>query len=168
MLFRQASSWLSVVISALVPVAFAKIDLTVLGPSYQPPKGFDFQAFDDAKSQATTALNQIIATGNSTYGPLDTQGTSFSASVFSLSSNEPLYEFHFEAPGLAGSYTKGKLSENTIYRTGSLGKLLTTYTWLVDIGDDIFLDPITKYIVRNCFPQSSYSADFRVLPIARA
>lgn len=132
--------------------SLAKIDLAMLGPDYQPAASHAFQAFDDAKSQATDALNQIIATGNSTYGPFDTQGTSFSASIFDLTSNEPLFEFHFEAPTLEGSYTKGKLTENTIYRTGSLGKLFTMYAWYVDIGDAIFTEPITKYIVsdRRC------------------
>ncbi|KAL6252772.1 hypothetical protein RBB50_000491 [Rhinocladiella similis] len=123
-----------------------KIDLAALGPVYQPAANHSYQAFATAKQQATDAINQLIATGNNTYGAFDNQGTSFSASVFDLTSNEYLFEFHFEAPGLNGSYTKGKLSENTIYRTGSLGKLLTIYNWLVDIGDEVYLDPITKYV----------------------
>ena len=145
--------WGSFALSVFAPGSLAKIDLSVLGPVYQPATSHSFQAFDDAKAQATEALNQIIATGNSTYGPLDNQGTSFSASVFDLTSNEPLFEFHFEAPTLTGSYTKGNLTENTIYRTGSLGKLLTVYAWLVDIGDDVFTHPITKYVVNDppCF-----------------
>lgn len=124
-----------------------KIDLSVLGPVYLPAANNSYAAFVNASTQATAALQQAIATGNTTYGPFDNQATSFSASVFSLTSEEPLFEFHFEAPQLNGSYTAGKLSENTIYRTGSLGKLLTIYTWLVDIGDSIYLDPITKYVV---------------------
>ena len=139
----------SFALSAFAPGVFAKLDLSVLGSIYQSAANHSFQAFEDAKAQATNAFNQIIATGNSTYGPLDNQGTSFSVSVFTLTSDEPLYEFHFEAPGLNGSYTKGKLTENTIYRTGSLGKLLTMYIWLVDIGDSIFTDPITKYVVSD-------------------
>ena len=124
-----------------------KIDLALLGPIYQPATTNSLQAWTDAAQQATDAINQILATGNSTYGALDNQGTSFSASVFSLTSDEPLFEFHFEAPTLNGSYTKGKLTENTIYRTGSLGKLLVIYTWLIDIGEGVYLDPITKYVV---------------------
>ncbi|KIW11614.1 hypothetical protein PV08_10916 [Exophiala spinifera] len=123
-----------------------KIDLAALGPIYQPAANHSYQAFATARRQATDAINELIATGNNTYGVFDNQGTSFSASVFDLTSDEYLFEFHFEAPGLNGSYTKGKLSENTIYRTGSLGKLLTIYNWLVDIGDGVYLDPITKYV----------------------
>ncbi|KAI1609311.1 putative penicillin-binding protein [Exophiala viscosa] len=123
-----------------------KIDLAVLGPVYQPASNSSYQAFIDASAQAAAALEEAIATGNTTYGAFDNRATSFSASVFSLTSDVPLFEFHFEAPQLNGSYTQGQLSANTIYRTGSLGKLLTIYTWLVDIGDSIYLDPITKYV----------------------
>ncbi len=147
MAMRKTVAWAVVAASAFAIPLDPKIDLTLLGPIYQPAANNSLQPWIDARKQATDALNQIVAIGNSTYGALDNQGTSFSASVFSLTSDEPLFEFHFEAPTLNGSYTKGKLTENTIYRTGSLGKLLTIYTWLVDIGDSVYLDPITKYVV---------------------
>jgi hypothetical protein len=147
MLKMKALTWAFLATSAFAIPDDPKIDLTLLGPIYPPSTNTSLQAWADAKQQATDAINKIIATGNSTYGPLDNQGTAFSASVFSLASDEPLFEFHFEAPTLNGSYTKGKLTENTIYRTGSLGKLLSIYTWLVDIGDDVYSDLITKYVV---------------------
>jgi hypothetical protein len=132
---------------AIPPVFDVNIDLALLGPIYAPASNNSLQAWTDAKKAATDALNNVIKTGNNSYGPLDNQGTSFSASVFSLTNNEPLFEFHFEAPTLNGSYTKGKLSENTIYRAGSISKLFTVYAFLVDIGDHVYLDPVTKYIV---------------------
>jgi hypothetical protein len=138
--------WASLVASGLA-MSDSKIDLAMLGPVYQAAANTSFQAFTDAKIQANKALNQAIATGNTTYGPFDNQATSFSVSVFSITSSEPLFEFHFEAPQLNGSYTKGKLTENTVYRSGSLGKLMTIYTWLVNIGDSVYTDPITKYVV---------------------
>lgn len=124
-----------------------KIDLALLGPIYQPAANSSFRAFDDARIQATQAINQIISSGNSTYGLFDQETTSFSVSVFSKHDDNLLFEFHYEASELNGSYTKGRLTENTVYRTGSLGKLMTVYTWLVNIGDSVFSDPITKYIV---------------------
>lgn len=131
-----------------------KTDLAIYGPIYQPAANASFEAFVDARAQATQAIEQVIATGNSTYGPFDLSlPNSFSASVFLLNSDEPIFEYHYEAPGLNGSYTKGKLTEDTIYRTGSLGKLMTIYTWLVDIGDSVFTDPITKYVVRFGYSQ---------------
>lgn len=137
-------------VASVASAAFAylpKTDLSVLGSVYQPAANESFEAFDNAKQTVLDALRDIIASGNSTYGPFDNATTSFSASVFSLKTGKSIFEYHFEAPQLNGSYTKGKLTENTIYRTGSLGKLMTIYTWLVDIGDSIYTDSITKYIV---------------------
>lgn len=124
-----------------------KTDLALLGPVYGAQLDPSADAFTKAASQASAAVKQAVTTGNTSYGMLDVQGTSFSASVFVVGSDKPLFEYHFEAPGLNGSYTKGKLSEDTVYRTGSLAKLFTMYVWMVDIGDGVFNDPITKYIV---------------------
>lgn len=143
----RALLWASFIASTTAVVFDQPIDITLLGPIYLPAAKRSLQAWDDAVTQANAALNDIIQTGNSTYGPFDNQGTSFSASVFDLTTNRPLFDFHFEAPQLNGSYTKGKLTDNTIYRTGSLGKLLTMYAWMIDVGDSVFTDPITKYVV---------------------
>lgn len=147
------ASW---ALPAFADFVLPKVDLATLGPSYQPAANSSFQAFEDAATKATEAIKKIIATGNSTFGPFDNETTSFSLSVFSASDAKPLYEFHFEAPGLNGSYTKGKLTEDTIYRSGSLGKLLVVYTFLVDIGDDIFTDPVTNYIVSDLYAYWNY------------
>ncbi|KAE9373918.1 putative penicillin-binding protein [Stipitochalara longipes BDJ] len=119
---------------------------TLLGPIYLPPTNSSWQALSDASIQAQNAILQALQLGLSDYGPIDNQTTSFSASVFSATTNETLFEYHFEAPGLNGSYTKGNLTENTIYRTGSLGKLFMVYLFLVDIGEGVFLDPVTDYV----------------------
>lgn len=126
-------------------------DLSVLGPVYMPVAHFDFAAFRTAKDQVIAEIEASISSGNSIYGPIDNDTTSFSVQVFGVQSDEPLLDYHFEAPGLEGS-TKKPLSENTVYRSGSLGKLMTVYIWMVDIGDKVFLDPITNYIVGSPFP----------------
>lgn len=124
-----------------------KTDLALLGPVYRAQLDPSADAFTKAATQAAEAVQKAVTSGNTSYGVLDTKGTSFSASVFIVGSDTPLFEHHFEAPELNGSYTKGNLTENTVYRTGSLAKLLTMYLWMVDIGDHVFSDPITKYIV---------------------
>lgn len=145
--FGRALLGATLIASASAVVFDQTIDLSLLGPIYLSARDRSSQAWDNAVTQATAALNQVIQTGSNSYGPFDNQGTSFSASVFDLTSNEPLFDFHFEAPQLNGSYTRGRLTDNTIYRTGSLGKLLVMYAWMIDIGDSIFTDPITKYVV---------------------
>lgn len=133
--------------AAYAAFSLPKTDLALLGPVYQAQLDPSADAFATAATQAAESVKNAVASGNTSYGVLDTKGTSFSASVFIVGSDEPLFEYHFEAPGLNGSYTKGRLTENTIYRTGSLAKLLTMYVWMIDIGDHVFNDPITKYIV---------------------
>jgi len=119
-----------------------------IGPVYLSPANGSSAAFDDARTQSKAEIDEAVRTGESRYGEIDGQETSFSISVFSTNSNETLFTYHFEAPLLNGSYTRGKLTDDTIYRTGSLGKLMTVYQFLVDVGDSVFYDPITKYIVR--------------------
>ncbi|KAH8691668.1 beta-lactamase/transpeptidase-like protein [Talaromyces proteolyticus] len=107
--------------SANAAFSFPKTYLALLGPVYQAQLNPSANAFVNAEAQARKAVQQAVSTGNTSYGVLDTTDTSFSASVFIL-------------------------TEETIYRTGSMAKLLTMYIWMVDIGDDVFNDPITKYI----------------------
>jgi CubicO group peptidase (beta-lactamase class C family) len=141
--------FLQLLFAAAANAAFSlpTTDLALLGPVYQAQLDPSADAFAKAATQASDAVKKAVTSGNTSYGLLDTQGTSFSASVFIVGSDKPLFEYHFEAPGLNGSYTKGKLTEDTVYRTGSLAKLFTMYVWMVDIGDSVFNDPITKYIV---------------------
>lgn len=144
--------------STLVLSAYARspvlplTDQPLIGRVYLPPANGSFSAFDDARTRAKAWIDQALATGDSEYGAIDTQETSFSISVFSTDSNETLFTYHYEAPLLNGSLTRGKLTDDTIYRTGSLGKLLSVYQFLVDVGDNVFLDPITKYIVSSPMP----------------
>ena len=148
-------SWRGYVVACLAIAARGienfppKNALTVLGPVYQATTNTTWPQYASAASHARDTILQSIASGVSPYGPLDNQSTSFSIAVFSATDNSTIFDFHFEAPQLNGSYTRGKLSDDTIYRTGSIGKLLTVYAWLVDISDSVFLDPITKYVVSH-------------------
>lgn len=131
-------------------------DMAALGNIYLPVSEYTSRIFDAARQNLTNLIEDAIATGDSKYGPMF-NNTAFSASVFSLVTGEPIFEYHYEAPILGkGSYTKGKLSEDTIYRTGSLGKLLLVYTWLANLGDSAWSDPITKYIPEFAEAQKSY------------
>jgi hypothetical protein len=136
---------------------FGKSDQSLLGPVYLPATNGSSHFFREAKRQAYDEIQTAIKTGHSKYGKIDNEETSFSVQVFSTLNNETLFDFHFEAPKLNGSYTKGKLSDQTVYRTGSLGKLMAVYAILVDIGDHVFLDPVTKYVVSTLTQGLFYS-----------
>jgi hypothetical protein len=136
-------AWSAVADNDLLP----KIVSAMTGAAYLPESNIMRPELSDAVRKAQAVINKSIRTGESLYGPIDNQETSFSISVFSAQSNETNFDLHFEAPQLSGSCTKGRLTDDTIYRTGSLGKLMTVYAILVEIGDHVFLDPVTTYIV---------------------
>jgi hypothetical protein len=136
---------------AAFPGVLSNTAPTLIGPVYLPATNSSSQAFLDASSAAYDAINAAINTGISQYGPVDNQTTSFSVAVYSATTNDTLFEYHFAAPQLNGSLTKGKLTDNTIYRTGSLGKLFMMYAFLVDIGDGVFLDSVVEYLVSFWF-----------------
>jgi hypothetical protein len=97
--------------------------------------------------RSTQILNQTIASGNTTYGLFDSENTTYFLEIFSTHESQPLFTKHHAAQALstAPSGTKA-VDSNTIYRIGSLTKLFTAYTFLIQAGDVKFNDPVTKYI----------------------
>ena len=59
-----------------------------------------------------------------------------------------LWQHKYTSPKLLTVNTTGvkEVDENTVHRIGSISKMLTVYTFLVQIGDGVWNDPVTKYI----------------------
>jgi CubicO group peptidase (beta-lactamase class C family) len=114
----------------------------LLGPSFPAPSDI---GSTQAIRKAQEAFPQIVQNAMSA-GLIDNETTSFSISVFSASDNKTLYEQHFNAPGLNGSLTAGKLDDRTVYRVGSISKLFTVYAILIKNGMHDFNQPITNYV----------------------
>jgi CubicO group peptidase (beta-lactamase class C family) len=76
------------------------------------------------------------------------QNYSFALEVFSAHDPEPLFSVLHTAPNLAKLNTVGvkRVDENAIFRLGSLTKIYTIYTFLINAGDEIWNEPITKYV----------------------
>ena len=103
-----------------------------------------------ALSNLTDALDTLIATGNSTVGPYAPANiTTWSIGMFSTSdeSSDPFWQYHFTAPSVANS-TAGvhKADMDSVYRVGSISKLFTVYSLLVQAGDGYWQDPVTKWV----------------------
>jgi CubicO group peptidase (beta-lactamase class C family) len=71
--------------------------------------------------------------------------TSWSVQVFSASQGTPLWENYHTAPNVNDSYVS-KVDGDTIYRLGSVTKIFTILTFLVEAGDKYWNMPITEYI----------------------
>jgi hypothetical protein len=79
----------------------------------------------------------------SIYGPLGND-TTFSVEVYSLG-EESLLSHHYNAPALPAAGVE-EVDSDTVYRVGSISKLLTTYLYLINAGFESWNDPITKYV----------------------
>ena len=119
----------------------------VLGPVLPAPTApASSNAIKKAQSSFSSSLDAILSTGKTDYGTLDINTTSFSINIFSSHDNTTIFSYHYEAPGLNGSLTSGTLNDNTLYRIGSLSKLLTIYTLLIESGDAKLDLPVTNYV----------------------
>lgn len=141
----------------LRPVAFITFLLTLgcavdvcfpLGPTYPSPRT---PSKTETLAQALNVLNSTIveslSANGSSYGQLDPNATSFSVEIFSLRESQPLLTYHFSAPEFANA-TEGvrEVNSSTVYRLGSMSKLLSVYNFLIAAGDYHFNQPITKYV----------------------
>lgn len=118
-----------------------------LGPVYEKPQGLSTDASIRLAAQNLTAVlnRQVKSLNNSTDTTVLNVNTSFSIDFFSAHDQESLFQYHFTAPVLNVSSTK-KVDENTVYRIGSISKLVTVFALLLQDGKVHFDDPITKYV----------------------
>jgi CubicO group peptidase (beta-lactamase class C family) len=119
----------------------------LLGPQYPMPEGLSTSSIiNDMKAVFSKLVDEAISTKKTPWGPIELVNTSFSVGVFSIDSDEFLYEFHHHGPGLDGTLTGEALDNGTLYRIGSITKLLTVYTLLVKLGPSYWSQPIVKFI----------------------
>lgn len=81
-------------------------------------------------------------------GILDANTTTFSVEAYSLHSEQPLFTRHYTPALLASQRTSGVavVDSDTVYRVGSVSKLLTVYTFLIAAGDEPWNRPITAFV----------------------
>lgn len=118
-----------------------------LGPSFVPTEALSkSQTFQAALGILNATIEQSLANGT-VYGQLDPTSTSFSVDIWSLHDDDPLYTYHFSAPDFAED-EEGvkKVDSDTVYRLGSMSKLITVYTFLLAAGDTKFRQPVTQYV----------------------
>ena len=127
-------------------VAFQPCPL--LGPSFPPPTNLSSSPIlQAALANLSSLLNNAINTGNTTHGPFLADDLSLSLLLFSTHSKAPIFQYSHTAPSLSNS-TIGvsRVDENSIFRIGSISKLFTIYTFLVERGMRDWREPVTKYV----------------------
>ena len=96
----------------------------------------------------TDTVEAALKTGTTSNGwVFDNATTSFSLSLWSVTSNQSLWEYHREGSDIRGNITTGGvLNNDTLYRVGSVSKLYTVYTYLAATGDKHLDEPVTSWV----------------------
>ncbi|KAE8332532.1 beta-lactamase/transpeptidase-like protein [Aspergillus sergii] len=126
-----------------------------------PLLGPAFPAFtlDKNSSILTAALANLTGTfdeqnsqGSGSHGDTTPNTTSFSFSLFSAnqgtaSASPFFFDYHYTAPSLQNSSSPIRhVNRDSVYRIGGLTQIFTVWTSLVEAGDGIWHDPVTKYL----------------------
>ncbi|KAI9732550.1 MAG: hypothetical protein M1834_003885 [Cirrosporium novae-zelandiae] len=141
---------LGIIISTLsfIVTSYALQNCPLLGPDFPPPKNLSSNPiFKNVAANFTNLLQEALRNGNMpAYGPLDNANTSFSVSLFSVHEDEPIFEVHHTSPTTNSSSGVSAVDGDTVYRMGSLSKLLTVYLFLIEDGDVHWNEPVTKFV----------------------
>lgn len=110
------------------------------GPAFPKPVRL---SESDAVKSALSDLNDIFANHTA-----EAQKYSLSVQVFSASDPNPIFSLSHTAPNLATQNSAGVkvVDENTVFRLGSLTKIYTIYAFLINAGDGLWNEPVTKYV----------------------
>jgi len=142
-------------VSLLVPAVASQSDAPAeapvfypcpfLGPTYLKPTNLGADPVMKAAADNVTAvILEALATGL-----LDNETTAFSLTAFSTSdeTSTPFYTFHQTPPILAEAPLGVKnVTGDTVYRIGSVSKVITVYAHLVADGFKHFQDPISDFL----------------------
>ncbi|KAF5254159.1 hypothetical protein FANTH_1041 [Fusarium anthophilum] len=75
---------------------------------------------------------------------IDFQNTSFSIDIYPAADKRPLFNYHHSAA--YHGHGVRVVNDTTVYRIGSISKLLTAYVYLIEVGDVSFNHPVTRYV----------------------
>ncbi|OTA84497.1 hypothetical protein M434DRAFT_83248 [Hypoxylon sp. CO27-5] len=96
------------------------------------------------------AVKNAVATLKDIFENVTSVAQNYSMSIQAFSANDPapLFSLSHTAPNLASMNTTGvrTVDENTVFRLGSLTKIYTIYSFLINAGDKYWNEPITKYV----------------------
>lgn len=119
------------------------------GPVYPVPSNLtSLNAIRGAQSDFQRLIDEALKNGTTPWGPVDAVNTTISISVFSTQSDDLVakYQYTGSSPALKTRLSGGKLDTDTLYRLGSVTKMLTVYTVLAKLGTRYWSEPVTNFI----------------------
>ncbi|POS77586.1 hypothetical protein DHEL01_v204024 [Diaporthe helianthi] len=126
--------WAAVATASICPI---------LGPVFPAPRGLHSSAaFQETLELLESTIHEAFESGNTTHGPVNPDDT-YSIQIFSTTSGEPLLDYHRRGPAVLGDRP---IDGDSVYRIASTSKLITVYLLLIEAGESIFSEKVTKYL----------------------
>lgn len=141
-----------------VPLGSASSNCPLYGPEFPYPQRLsEHPIWKAAVANLTGYFDWLDASNTS-----GIDGFSYSYQVFSASPGPGiLWERHVTAKTLPANTTGvKKVDGDTVYRLGSVTKILSILTWLAEVGDVDWNQPITKFIPELAAAAANQSAGF--------
>lgn len=118
------------------------------GAVFDPPAQLsDSSTFQNVLHNLQTTLDNRTSMGETAYGAWSAANNSFSLGIFDTTSAGQLFSYQYSSPALQqGKQGVKHVTENSIYRIGSVSKLLTIYLFLIEAGPSYWNHPITEFV----------------------
>nr|OQO26206.1 hypothetical protein B0A51_06005 [Rachicladosporium sp. CCFEE 5018] len=131
---------------AAIAVAVPYVPCGILGPDYPAPLGLSSDlVFKDVVQNISDALKNATVADDALLTTLKANQTSWSIGIFELDSTLLSVQHTADTATLAKGSVKA-VTEDSIYRIGSLSKLITAYTYLVEVGHAYWDRPVTEFV----------------------
>ncbi|KAI1476193.1 beta-lactamase/transpeptidase-like protein [Daldinia eschscholtzii] len=136
---------LGVISLFIISSIYAEENCPLYGLGYPKPTNLLIQP---GIQQAAKSLDSVFAQYIDNSNKTGSDQFSYSVEVFSADADEPLWSHYWTATNLKTLNSTGvkKVDGDTVYRLGSVTKIFTILTFLAEVGDTMWNEPITKYI----------------------
>ncbi|KAK0392840.1 hypothetical protein NLU13_2334 [Sarocladium strictum] len=132
------SSHASLLTAALAALKQASVspEAGLGGPAFPSPSSL---LGSDALTSAAQKFDDSVEASDA----VQSNQTAWAVAVFSTHDEEPLYERYYTPDYDVGVSEVGR---DSVFRMASVSKVFGVWTFLVEVGDDHFNEPITKYV----------------------
>ncbi|KAH7413897.1 beta-lactamase/transpeptidase-like protein [Phaeosphaeria sp. MPI-PUGE-AT-0046c] len=137
-------TWVFPALLAQLPTSFAAPNCPLIGPEFPPPQRLAEHPTWKKAIANITAVFDYIDVSNIT----GVDRFSYSIQIFSTNPGPPiLWERHRTAKDIPANTTGVRsVDGNTVYRLGSVSKVFAVLSFLAEVGDVAWNQPITKYV----------------------
>ncbi|KAF2653638.1 beta-lactamase/transpeptidase-like protein [Lophiostoma macrostomum CBS 122681] len=137
------------ILAAVSPFAFSSATRSfcpLYGAVFPPPTNLAASnTLQNALAEIRSVYDAGFAKGSSSYGPLNPEAA-YAVQLFSLDSKEPLLEYYHRGTSLSNSSGVKEVDGDSVFRIGSISKLVTVYMVFAEIGDGHWNVPVTDVI----------------------